>query len=387
MSAAPERDAIACLLPECCTFSAAVTREDVAAFPAVPAVFLLTDASAAPVLLARTQNLRRLLLSRLVEAPAEAATKRADLSEVVRTVRWRAVHCAFEARWRHLCAARILYPRDYRRQLDFGPAWYLHVDWSPPIPEISVSERVWIEPGEFAGPWLSRRECAAALDGLRDLFDLCRYPEQVARTPHGKRCAYADMGRCDAPCDGSVPPRAYVERTRAAWRFVCGGAAAWIEAAQARMRSSAAGQRFELAAQIKQQIAFAQHWSTEWSAAVRPVEETNLVLAIPATRRRAWKLFLFRSGRLEDGPLVRTAKAANEVESWLRGALDAGPGACAPQLQMEQAWLVAQFCGSDAARGAVIAPVSPMMPAEAIAANVRTGFQERAAAIIQNDDA
>jgi hypothetical protein len=147
-----ESSQVGALLPQQQALPARMTPDNLRALPAVPAVMLLSDDRGSPVFLARTQNLRRLLGARLVESPTEARTRRADLSEVAREVRWQTVHSAFEARWRYLLAARVVYPRDYRRQLDFGPAWFLHVDWSRAIPEMAVTERIWSVPGEFCGP-------------------------------------------------------------------------------------------------------------------------------------------------------------------------------------------------------------------------------------------
>lgn len=371
MSAVGVNEALQSLLPEHRVYEAALTPHAAGALPAAPAVALLCDGDGRPVLLSRTQNLRRAVVARLIEAPANTAAKRADLASVVRRIRWVPVHSAFEARWRYLLAARVLYPREYRRRLDFGPAWYLCLDPTVAIPQIVVSERIWQAAGELVGPWVSRRECLAALDGVRDLFDLCRYPEQIARTPHGQRCAYADMGRCDAPCDGSTPPGAYLGRTRAAWSFVRDGTGSWIAAAADRMRAAARAQRFELAGQIKQQLAFAERWRAECEPRIHGAAAANFVLVVPAVRRKALKPFVLRAGHLEGGPLVRTATAGAEVESWLRTVLAEAPAACVAPLRMEQSWLVARFCASDAATKAIIVRFGGDEPVGRVSAAVR----------------
>jgi hypothetical protein len=349
---------LAAALPNEHTWTDRPTAADLAALPGTAAVCLLVDAGGLPIQLATTQSLKRLLVSRLTNPqrleggkaePCPTARKpepcptvrKADLADIARGVRWRPLAAPFEGRWWYWRLARAMYPREYREMVSFGPAYFLQVDWGQPIPELRVTERVWALPGEFLGPWPSHKSCQDALQGLWDLFDLCRYPEQVRKAPHGTRCAYAEMGRCDAPCDGSVPLAAYVARCRAAWALAAGGVADWLELARARMRAAAARQQYEAAGQIKQQIQFAEKWRAEWSPIVRPLERLNHLLALPVTRRRAWKLVLFRAGQLEDGPIVTHRRVAPDGAAWLRERLAAPPELVPDVERMEQTWL---FC-------------------------------------------
>lgn len=358
-------DALAAELPSQLPVASAPDR---AALPGSPAVYLLLDAEQRPIQLATTQHLRRAVIARLSEPPAEEKTRRADLAQIVRAVAWRAVACPFEARWCYWRLARRLHPQDYRERIDFGPAWFLHVDWSLPVPELRVTERIWRLPGSFCGPWPTHKSAQQALEGLWDLFDLCRYPEQVRRTPHGTRCSYAEMGRCDAPCDGSAPLADYVQRSRAAWSFAAGNAAKWIADAQERMRSAAAGLRFELAAQIKQQIAFAGDWRAHAEPVVRTEANFRCVLAVRVTRRRACKLFAFDRGALHEGPLVQARTLQSQLAAWLPTLTALEPSAQPDIVRMEQTWLLARLILADARDDAAIVWLSAdRAPADASA--------------------
>ena len=330
---------------------------DLAPLPGCPAVFLFVDESGSPVHLLTTQQLKRLVISRLSE-PQEPRRGRTDLAAVVRGVRWRQVHSPFEARWWYYRLARVLHPREYRKLVSFGPAWFLHVDWAHPMPELRVTERVWCLEGHFVGPWPSHKSCRQAIEGLWDLFELCRYPEQVRKAPGGTPCAYADMGRCDAPCDGSVPLERYVERTRWAWRFAQGSVDPWIQSATERMRQAAVEQQYELAGQLRQQLDFARTWRRRWSSTVRRAEHLNLLLALPATRRKAWKLILFRQGHVTDGPLLSDRKLPTETPPWLSEQLEQPLETLTARVdnvvRMEQTWLVAHFLQHRESRSAII---------------------------------
>lgn len=336
------------------------STDGLAGLPGNAAVLAFFDADDRFVQLLTSQHLRRTVLARLLAGDAPTG-RRTDLAAIVRGVRWRAVSSAFEGRWWYYRLARALHPNDYRRMIDFGPAWFLHVNWGARVPEIAVRERIWCEPGQWIGPWPTQRTAQQALEGLWSLFELCRYPEQVRRAPAGTRCAYADMGRCDAPCDGSTPLSLYVERCRAAWRFARGAVVEWMDGAAARMAAHVQGQQFERAALLRDQLTFARLWHKEYLGRVRVDDEMSWLLLVPAVRRRAWKAFAFERGRLREGPLEGDRKIAQATFDWLHPPSAADPAAeRAPvgdftsQLErgladtdaverMEQTWLVAHL--------------------------------------------
>lgn len=369
-------------LPECCRWNQPPTVNELQPLPNSPAVYLLCDGDGRPVLLATSQALRAAVRSRLhapsrgrprpgpeLSTAAEAAgarrrlRARADLAEIVRELRWRPVSCALEARWWYYRLARLLYPRQYPRMLAFGPAWFLHVDWGAAVPELRVTQQIWTIPGQFVGPWPAQAACQQALETLWDLFDLCRYPEQVRRAPAGKRCSYADMGRCDAPCDGSVPLAPYITRVQAAWRFAGGAVPEWLQAARERMQAAAAALAFERAALIRQQIASAQRWRDRWLGRVRPDAEMNWLLVLPVVRRRAWKLLACRLGAMDDGPVVADREVPQRAVAWAAERQRAPLEATDPLVRMEQTWLLAGWLGSRDAASAVVQPLDdPLWP-------------------------
>lgn len=327
-------------LPESASWTGRPTREDIKELPNAPAVYLLVDEHGAVIQLATTQQLRRLLRSRLVEIDPSAVSGRTDIAAIARGVRYRTVYSAFENRWWYYRLAREMYPKEYRRLISFGPTWFLNLDEAAHVPEISVTNRVWNAPGVFTGPWPTRSTCQHALDGLREMFDLCRYPEQVRKAPDGQACAYAEMGRCDAPCDGRVPLEPYVERCRRAWAFACGAIEPWMHDAEIRMREAASIEAFEKAGQIKRNLVFAQQWRERWGNTVAPVEAQNAFLAMPVSRRRSWKLYLFRAGTLVDGPIAQDRSLVKKATKWLTDRLKEPVPATPEVVRMEQSWLM-----------------------------------------------
>jgi len=148
------------------------------------------------------------------------------------------------------------------------------------------------------------------------------------------------MGRCDAPCDGAAPVPVYAARCRDAWRFAGGATQDWIAAATGRMTAAAAQQKYELAAQIKQQLEFARRWASELTPRLHPIERVAWLLGLPVTRRQAWKLFFFHGGHLAEGPVAPHRRVDADAAAWLAAALACPAEKLTDTVRMEQTWLV-----------------------------------------------
>ncbi|MBK8915662.1 MAG: hypothetical protein IPM64_13890 [Phycisphaerales bacterium] len=333
--------------------------------PAAPAVYLLMDSAGSAIQLATTQHLRSAVTARLCPAATDATApsagggsgRRAELASVVRAVRWREVGGAFEARWRYFRACRDAWPRRYRELLPFAPAAFLQQVRGRGVPEIRVSERVYADDGAFVGPWGTAGEAQRALEGLQDLFELCRYPAEVRRAPGGRRCAYADMGRCDAPCDGSAPLERYAARVAAAWRFVRGEQEEAARLVQDQMARAAAELRFEDAGVLKRQADFIRRWQRDTAPRVHAADDWSLWFATRVARRQAWTMYLFDRGELRVHGPIAAKRLAAEAVTWIPVVLrdcDESAARAEPVLRMEQAWLVAQWLGGSAAERSIV---------------------------------
>jgi excinuclease UvrABC nuclease subunit len=365
MDTAP--DALSALLPAAHAFADKPTVAELSALPNSAAVYMLTDAAQRPILLASSQALRRLSLSKLGEAgEAGEPSRRADLAEITRGIRWREVHSRFEADWTFYRAARLLHPKDYRTRIAFGPAWFLHLQPDARVPELRVTERIGRDAGEFIGPFPSRAAAQATRDTMWDLFDQCRFPEQVRQAPHGQRCAYAEMGRCDAPCDGGAPLPRYAERVCDSWRFMQGDAAGWRADAERRMRAAAAELKFEQAAQIKSQMDIAEKWQRQWAGIVRREHDLRALLLMPVVRREAVKPFLFDRGAMAAGEVARRRTAVDEIVAWAKSAMENMQPEPDDRVRMEQTWLFCGFLNSTRAEKAGVVWLSAVSGEDAL---------------------
>ena len=119
------------------------------------------------------------------------------------------------------------------------------------------------------------------------------------------------------------------------------------------MREASARQEYEQAAQLAQQMRFAERWLKDWGSCVKADSELSYLLVVPVTRRRKWKLFLFRRGDLRNGPVLSDRKLPGEARVWLETMREAATTTDRRQL-MEQTWLFSHFLHHRDAKKAII---------------------------------
>ncbi|MEE8169275.1 MAG: UvrB/UvrC motif-containing protein, partial [Phycisphaerae bacterium] len=231
-----------------------VGRLEPKSLPSHGGVFLLADSDDRPVLLASAQHLRRAVTNRLSAPPGDAPAKRVRLDEIVRSIRWTATYSRFETDLAYWRIARVLYPADARRRVAFGPAWYLRADPNERTPHFTAVCRFDAPVARYIGPFARRRDADDFARTLEDVFDLCRYPHVLEQAPHGQACAYFDMGRCPAPCDGSVSLDPYRRTFAEALDFAAGRSRDRLIRVERDMKAAAARLEFERAASLKETL-------------------------------------------------------------------------------------------------------------------------------------
>jgi DNA polymerase-3 subunit epsilon len=221
--------------------------------PARPGVVALEDHTGAAQLLGTTADTRAFCTRRLLATGADA---RADLGGITSRVSVTPVESAFEADLVYLALARERMPRAHRQHMARAALAFVRLDpaSSAPHPVVLEAEQArGVEVATLLGPVL-RTKAASFAEGLVDAFDLCRYPSVLAQAPAGVPCAYKEMGRCPAPCDGSEPFDVFRRRVEQALAELRLRPLARAGTHEAAMKLAAAAGQFELAARHKQQL-------------------------------------------------------------------------------------------------------------------------------------
>jgi len=196
-------------------------------------------------------NLRATIRSKLFEdAEDPLDKKRVKLTGVARSVAWLRTVNEFERYLLYWQIARTEYPKAYRKLLPFAGCWYITIDPGAAYPRFEAKKSLDSDRAHIFGPLLRRKDAEHLIRLLEDGFDLCRYHDILLQTPNGQACAYFDMGRCPAPCDGSVPMSAYHASIEAALAFM-NRHTDGLTLVDQRMKDAAATTNFELAGVYK----------------------------------------------------------------------------------------------------------------------------------------
>ena len=305
-------------------------RPGFAGVPAKPAVYACLTATGCPIVVATTANLRRALQSRLLSQPA--TTARANYAEITDTVRYRRVGSAFAASWWYYRTVRSLFPDRYRAMLAWRPAWFVTVNPETEFPRFQISNAVAhpMASGTICvGPLLTRRNAKAIVESIEGLFDLCRYYEILRQAPLGHACAYKQLGKCPAPCDGTISMTEYRMQVLQAAGFLSdayGTRMQWCQRQESLMCEAASKLDFRLAAMLKRKLDQADALIADKLTEVHRMDNWKYLILQRGKTRQWIAPFVALPGRIVSLPEVHYLLAADSLRSWMEVCNQSQPG-------------------------------------------------------------
>ena len=218
--------------------------------PAGPGVYLFHDAHDRVLYVGKATDLRARVRSYFAGSGQRRAVEHA--LEATARIETRPLGSELEASLLELELILRLRPDANRRSVNPERSCYLTLTTDERVPRVSVTSEP--RPGAIsAGPLRSRGEAQAAAAAIRSSFRLrsCR----PALPEDDGSCLAGLLGRCAAPCRGGAAVQEYARSVAAAagWlRGEDGGTA--VSGLRMRMAALGADQRFEEAAQLRDQL-------------------------------------------------------------------------------------------------------------------------------------
>jgi excinuclease UvrABC nuclease subunit len=301
------------------------TLADLAPLPAKPGVLAIENQSGQTVFLAVTANLRQHAAAKLglfQVGPRSSPRIRIDLNLVRRIAAVR-VGSRFEGDWTYLQLARQRLPLTYRTLLDRWQAWFVRCDpterfpqWTKtPHPSLAADPQA-----VFAGPLPEKHAAARYLDLLDDAFDLCRYHHILVQAPHGQACAYKEMGKCPAPCDGTVSLDSYRAQIMRSIAFADAPIEAFQAEVHASMNAASESRDFEQARRMKILLEATKPATRREFSMVGRIESFVIVSVQPSERKDWARLFLIRGGWIAPLADMRVDQRAEEFVAVVEAA-------------------------------------------------------------------
>ncbi len=326
------------------TRSTAERPFDTQQFPSHGGVYAFADARGAIVQLSSAENLRRAVAFRLYPSDDPTKRPRTDLLAITHRVWWKPTRSQFETFLEFHEIAYHLYPGRHRKMCAFGPSWFAGISLNDRFPRWLAANDPFAGESAGVGPFATRRKCEEFVKQIEDLFSLCRYHNILEQTPRGEACAYFEMQRCPAPCDGTIPFDQYRQALAGSVDFVLGAKEPLRLHLRRQMRAASDDLDFERANRAKQDLDTAEALTTLLARVHRRVGDFRYLIVQRAGGRTKVQAFLVNQGDIQYTEPAKLKELEDVAPQWLaRAGQAAGPARVDSTFAAERIWLVSHF--------------------------------------------
>ncbi|HEY5667469.1 MAG TPA: excinuclease ABC subunit UvrC [Gammaproteobacteria bacterium] len=173
---------------------------------------------------------------------------------------------------------------------------FIRISTEQEFPRISFYRGARPKAGKTFGPYPSAGAVRSTVNLLQKLFQLRGCEDSYFRN-RSRPCMQHQIQRCSAPCVGLISPEDYARDVEDAMQFLRGRGEAVIESIASRMEKAAEAQRYEHAAQYRDQLARLQATQSEQLVARTAVDFDVVALSRQGSVCCVTVLF-FRGGRM-----------------------------------------------------------------------------------------
>ncbi len=320
------------LLDDAIVAEADIGPEQLQSIPPRRGVALLATADDRPILLLPAADMRARVRNRLRDPQSEdVGPKIPDLLSITRRVYWAQSSSHFQTDLDYFELARTLWPKDFYELVSAKAPVFVSVDLQEEYPAFRRTRDAVGHPGQLVGPFPTGKDADRFIQGLEDTFDLCRDPRHLAQAPGGQRCAYAQMGRCLCPCDGTVSAEEYRRVVEEAARFAAGHHQTRREELEAAMKVASGELAFEKAGSIKKRLQRLDDFDSPAYEHVAPIERFEMLILQPTGHINEARAFIFRAGRVPACGTVAFPPDPQQLSGLLEAMESIHPAAMPPE--------------------------------------------------------
>jgi excinuclease ABC subunit C len=335
-------------------------EEFFAALPPHPAICLIESRkSSAEPLFIRTQDLRR-RLQRLLGKP-EPASKRLNLRDFTRGIRYRQTASTFEQTLAYYQQAKELFPTRYRDLLRMRPPAVLKVNLRNAYPRCYPTRRIPVDSngdpsgGVYYGPFSSRKAADAFAERALDLFKVRRCQIKIRRDPSFPGCIYSEMKMCLAPCFAGCSKEEYDVEVQRLVSFVETGGSSLRESLEAERNRASEELDFEKASLLHKKLDKLDAALRGQPELPRRLQDLNAVVLQRGLEEQSVAVYEVRGGRIAEPFSLSFGALAGEprsAEQLFRERVENSSQAPAADLS-EHLWLLARWFYSNPRQGEI----------------------------------
>lgn len=229
-----------------------IIAEQLKQLPTTPGIYLMKDAGGKVLYVGKAANLRNRVRS-YFQAGQKLTPKSRRMLARTTTLDFLVTASEQEALILELHLIKSHRPYYNVRLKDDKSFPYLKIDLNEAWPRLCVTRRLAQNGGQYFGPFASAKSVRETLKIVKSIFPL-RHCARLRDPERGHACLWYHLGKCLAPCLGSVSRRDYAEVIREVILFLEGKRERVIRELEKRMLKSAEALNFENAARLRDQI-------------------------------------------------------------------------------------------------------------------------------------
>ncbi len=265
--------------------------------PDAPGVYVFRDERGRALYVGKSGRVRSRV--RTYFTASETRSRMAEMVGVAARVDAVVTATPLEAEVRELRLIAELSPRYNRRSRNPERSVWVKLTVEP-FPRLSVVRSVKDDVAAgaaYLGPFGSRRTALEAVEALQSAIPLRTCTSKMSARGTGSACVLAEMGRCPAPCIGSVDVDGYAVHVEAARHALLDDVRGVETALVERLRSLALELRYEDAALWRDRLETFARGAARAQEIASLAALPELVAARP-TFDRGWEVHVVRYGRL-----------------------------------------------------------------------------------------
>jgi DNA polymerase-3 subunit epsilon len=317
-------------LEELATFSSRVSPEQrrkrhlAEGLPHAPGVYLFQDAQGRVLYVGTSKDIRNRV--RAYFTASEMRTRMAEMVGLAEQVVPVVCATALEAEVRELRLIAEHKPRYNRRSRFPERALWLKLTREA-FPRLAVVRLVRDDGAAYLGPFGSSRLVERAITAMHEAFPIRQCTQPLSPRRLVPACALAEMGRCNAPCEGRESVEQYAAHVSAAKAAMERDSGPLTAKLTERIGRLAEVQRYEEAAAHRDRLAAFTHAADRMQRLAGLTRCAELVAA-RRTGEGGWELVVVRYGRLAAAALVPPGAAPRPyIDAAVTAAETVTPGA------------------------------------------------------------
>jgi len=283
--------------------------------PNEPGVYLMKDDHDRVIYVGKAKRLKRRLESYFIPR-GELSFKTSKLVNEVYDFDLVIVNTELEALLTERAMIRTHNPKFNILLRDDKEYPYVRIDMQEPWPRLEKVRKRQQDGAEYRGPFGSASMLGLAMKMTGRIFPLIRCSRHEFK--HAKRvCTYYHLKMCMGPCAIEVNRDDYLSMMKNALALIDGRSKETEKALEAQMKESSKLQRYEHAAQIRDQLRALRDIGSHQSAVVQDIEDADVIGVLVRDDLAAIHVLRVRSGRLNGSDAFTIAAAAHDTESLL----------------------------------------------------------------------